>query len=250
VSCSCGTSFDGGPGTRLERRQVFEPPEPRLAVTEYQRFRCQCRVCGKTPDGLGPHHVQAPTQDGARGRALATLLHTPCTLPFRKIRRLFADLFGDAINEQTLVTANTRCDIALAPSEAVIKTHLRASPVCHFDETGLRVDGRLPWQHPASTASATDLFGHPQRGQQALDSKASLVPAYQGGHPRLLAELFSVFHLPPCPLWGASAPRVNRLDRTRQPVGKTDAYISAHALPEHGARNSVGRPCPPVECPL
>jgi len=164
----------------LERRQVFELPEPRLDVTEYQRFRCQCPVCGKTQDGLFPPHVQAPTQYGERVRALATLLNTPYKLPFRKIRRLFADLFGYAINERTLVTANTHCYTALAPSEAVIKAQLLASPVCHFDETGLRVDGRLQWQHVASNANATYLFVHPNRGQQALDSEASLFPAYHG----------------------------------------------------------------------
>jgi transposase len=180
VRCSCGASFDPVAGTVLERRQVFDLPDPKLEVTEYQRLRCQCPTCGKTQDGQFPEHVQAPTQYGDGVRALATLLNTPYKLPFRKIQRLFADLFGYAINEGTLVTANTRCYTALAPSEVAIKAHLLASPVCHFDETGLRVAGTLQWEHVASNATATYLFVHPKRGHEALDSDASLFPAYQG----------------------------------------------------------------------
>ena len=46
--CSCGASLHDLPGTVIERRQVFELPEPKLAVTEYLRLRCQCPSCGMT----------------------------------------------------------------------------------------------------------------------------------------------------------------------------------------------------------
>lgn len=180
LRCVCGASFDEVSGSVLERRQVFDLPEPTLEVTEYQRLRCQCPRCGHMQDGVFPDHVQAPTQYGDGVRAFATLLNTPYKLPFRKIRRLFADLFGYAINESTLVTANTQCYTALAPSERAIKAQLLASSVCHFDETGLRVEGTLQWQHVASNSQATYLFVHPKRGQQALNSEASLLPTYQG----------------------------------------------------------------------
>ena len=47
-------------------------------------------------------------------------------------------------------------------------------------KTGIRVAGKLFWQHVVSTASATYLFVHPKRGTQALTCPASLLPAFTG----------------------------------------------------------------------
>ena len=178
--CRCGTSFRDVPGIVIERRQVFELPAPKLAITEYQRLRCQCPVCGHIQEGQFPADVPAPTQYGAGVSAVTTLLNVAYALPFKKIQGLFADLYGYAITERTLITANATCYEALAPSDERIKTQVRSSPVCHFDETGIRVEGRLHWQHTASTADTTSLFVHAHRGQRALSSHASLLPAYTG----------------------------------------------------------------------
>jgi transposase len=178
--CSCGAPFRDVPGLVIERRQVFELPDPHLAITEYQRLRCQCPACGHIQEGRFPADVRAPTQYGAGVSALVTMLNIAYAMPFKKIQGLFADLYGYAINERTLVTANATGYEALAPSDATIKLQILASPVCHFDETGIRVDGRLHWQHTASTADATSLFVHPHRGQRALSSESSLLPAYTG----------------------------------------------------------------------
>jgi transposase len=178
--CSCGASLHDVPGTVIERRQVFDLPEPKLEVTEYQRLRCQCPACGSVHEGVFPLCVQAPTQYGEGVLAFATLLNNAYMIPFKKVRGLFADLFGYAVNESTLVTANATCYDALAPSDTAIKAQLQASPVCHFDETGLRVEGHLHWQHVVSSPSATYLFVHAKRGTEALSSIHSLLPAYRG----------------------------------------------------------------------
>jgi transposase len=178
--CSCGQSLQDLPGTVIERRQVFDLPEPTLDVTEYQRLQCQCPACGRLQAGPFPATVTAPTQYGVGVLALVTMLNTAYAMPFNKIQQLMTDLYGSAINERTLLTANATCYEALASSEAALKTHILASPVCHYDETGLRVAGRLHWQHTASTADATYLFVHTQRGQQALASDVSPLPTYTG----------------------------------------------------------------------
>ena len=178
--CSCGASLQHAPGIVIERRQVFDLPEPTLDVTEYQRLRCQCPVCGTMHEGVFPSHVKAPTQYGAGVLAFATLLNNGYMIPFQKVQGIFADLFGYAVNESTLVTANTTGYDALAPSEAVIQAHLQRSAVCHFDETGIRVEGKLHWQHVVSSPSATYLFVHAKRGTQALNSPQSLLPTYHG----------------------------------------------------------------------
>jgi transposase len=178
--CSCGVSLQETAGIVIERRQVFDLPAPRLDVTEYHRLRCQCPDCGALHEGAFPAQVKAPTQYGSGVLALASLLNTGYLLPFKKIQRLFTDLFGAAINEQTVATANHICYEALAPSEARIKAALQQAPVCHFDETGIRVAGQLHWQHVVSSPSATYRFVHVNRGSLALDSPHSLLPGYTG----------------------------------------------------------------------
>ena len=53
------------------------------------------------------------------------------------------------------------------------------APVVHFDETGLRADGRLTWLHSASTDRYSLLFAHPRRGKAAIDAMG-ILPEFAG----------------------------------------------------------------------
>lgn len=55
-----------------------------------------------------------------------------------------------------------------------LKEQLKAAPVCHFDETGLRIEGGLKWLHLASNHLYTYFFVHHKRGQQAILSEDSI----------------------------------------------------------------------------
>ena len=54
-TCPCGHHFEGGQTpAKLERRQVFDIPPPKLEVTEYQAATLICPNCGAPNRGIFP----------------------------------------------------------------------------------------------------------------------------------------------------------------------------------------------------
>jgi transposase len=153
----------------VARRQVFDLPQPRLWVEEHQLVAHQCR-CGCVQTGEFPVHVRAPVQYGPRIQAQSLLLNVDYRIPFAKVSRLWGDLTGYAYNPATLASAQAVAFERLASIEQQIKAQLTQAPVCHFDETGIRLGGKLHWLHVACTPEYTYLFVHDKRGQVALGS--------------------------------------------------------------------------------
>ncbi len=56
---------------------------------------------------------------------------------------------------------------------------IAAAEVAHFDETGLRVQGRLRWVHSASTGTDSMITCHDKRGTEALNA-AGVLPNFTG----------------------------------------------------------------------
>ena len=177
---NCGEILDNTKATLVEIRQVFDLPEPKLEVTEHRQYGCTCARCGTENKGEFPSDVPARVQYGAGIRALAVLLNIGFKLPLKKIETLFADLFGYAVNQSTIVSATQKCYKGLELSEKVIKNRLLQSLVAHFDETGLRVQGKLHWLHTCCNQLFTYLFIPAKRGKKALLDNASLIGQFTG----------------------------------------------------------------------
>jgi transposase len=171
----CGLPLHG-PGRVVARRQVFDLPQPRLWVEEHRLVTHQCS-CGCVQTGAFPAHVTAPVQYGPRIQAKSVLLNIDYRIPFAKVSRFWADLTGYAYNPSTLISAQATLNEQLVPIEEQIKAQLKEAAVCHFDETGVRVGGKLQWLHVASNQHYTHLFIHPNRGQEALLSVQSVFGA-------------------------------------------------------------------------
>lgn len=178
--CECGEDLSELPQYTLSKRQVFELPSPKLEVTEHQVQACICPRCNRLNKGNFPTEVKAHTQYGPKAKALAILLNNAYKLPYRKVRQFFNDVFGYPINEATQYHAQKQCFERLESLEKVHKTALLQSPVNHFDETGMRVKGKLHWLHCCSNEQWTYLFIHQNRGNLAIQDHPSILPQYKG----------------------------------------------------------------------
>jgi len=167
-----------GPYTVVSRRQVFDVPDPRLEVTEHQVGQIVC--CGQEQQGEYPPDVRSPVQYGLGVRALGVKLSVDHKMPLEQISILFGDLYGYELNTETIERALEEGYALAAPVEAEIREQLERAEVAHFDETGLRVDGKLSWLHTSSNSQYTHLFVHPRRGEEALRSEASVLPQFTG----------------------------------------------------------------------
>lgn len=173
--CECGHTFNSAELFVAERRQVFDLPQPKLEVTEYQIFSGTCPICGKIHKGISPSNVNSPVQYGNGVRAYLTMLNTTYKLPYKKIQLLFKDLFGYTVNESTVYSANKRCYDELAQSEKVILENLLKEQVVHADETGIKVNKKNHWIHTLSSILFTFQFAHEKRGHEAFISESSIL---------------------------------------------------------------------------
>nr|WP_279512452.1 DUF6444 domain-containing protein [Candidatus Thiosymbion oneisti] len=88
----CGRSFAAEERyERVQSRQVFDLPEPKLEVTEHRMGQMTC--CGKIQGGNYPAGINAPVQYGPGVQTLVTLLSVD-RMALEQICRLFGDLYG------------------------------------------------------------------------------------------------------------------------------------------------------------
>jgi len=175
----CGGSLDDVKVAGHERRQVFELPPIRAEVIEHRCERKVCPRCGCENKAAFPEDVTQPVQYGPRLRAVAVYLSQYQLLPYERTCELFDDLFGHKLSQATLVNANMAAGEILKPVEDEIKRQIINSSVAHFDETGIRVNGKREWLHVASTERLTGYGAHDKRGCEAIND-IGILPDFRG----------------------------------------------------------------------
>ena len=182
VYCSgCGEPSPQAVEVGVERRQVFDLPPTAVMVTEHQLITRACR-CGARTTGVAPAGVHAPVSYGPRVTAALVYPYQGQFLSKARTARAMSDLLGVPVSAGTVAAVTARAAAALSvPGGSVdtVRTQLRAGPLIHFDQTGLRVEGRLHWQHCAGTKGLTLLHVHRHGGREAIDDFAVL-PGYSG----------------------------------------------------------------------
>jgi len=164
-ACSCcGGSLEGAAAEAAEARQVFEIPEARRVVTEHRSAAVRCPSCGTRNKAEFPRGARAPVQYGPRTRAAATYLSAQHFVPEDRRSALFKELFGLPVSAASLGTFDAEAAEALAPAQEAVLQELKAAPVKHLDETGIRICGKTEWLHVVGNDKATHYRAVPKRG--------------------------------------------------------------------------------------
>ncbi len=175
----CGRSLSDQEPDRVERRQVFDLPEPKLEVTEHQGEVKTCS-CGCVNRAAFPPEAAAPVQYGPRVKSVGVYLGEYQLLPFDRLAEIMRDLFAcESFSQGTLANLKADCSRRLKPVETAIRDMAAAAPVAGFDETGVRAVGSLHWLHTVSTRLLTWYYAHKRRGREAMDA-AGILADYRG----------------------------------------------------------------------
>ncbi|HZS21255.1 MAG TPA: IS66 family transposase [Pseudonocardiaceae bacterium] len=174
----CGADLSNAPEVGMERRQVFDLPPMTVRVTEHQLIARRCG-CGTTTCGVAPEGVTAPVQYGPRITAIILYLYIGQFLSKKRTAEALAELFGTPVSEGTVATMTQRAADGLDHFLEEVAEAIAASEVAGFDETGLRVAGRLHWVHCARTGKYTLLTCHPKRGTEGIND-AGVLTRFRG----------------------------------------------------------------------
>jgi transposase len=175
----CGASLVGAEVVNLELRQVQDLPSLALEVQEHQAEVKCCDQCGLLNRGEFPADVSNVVQYGSGIKGLMVYLMEGQILPSDRVRELLSEVFSCELSEGTLYNAREQCYEQLEVVEQHLKAGMQDAAVGHFDETGMRVKGKLMWLHVACTTGLTYYFMHAKRGQAAMDAM-DILPNFEG----------------------------------------------------------------------
>ena len=165
----CGCSLEAVEAVDYRRRQVVDIPPIEFEVTEHRAEITCCPGCGCRNEAAFPAEVNTSVQYGSRIKSLLVYLNQYQLLPYERTCQLVEDLFSHTISQGTLSNWNAECYRNLESTEEQIRQAILASEVVHFDETGIRRQGKLHWLHVAGTKHLTYYGLHARRGKEAMD---------------------------------------------------------------------------------
>jgi len=181
LSCceECGCILENIEVEAYEIRQIFDIPPVNLIVTEHRGQIKTCPRCGKLNKAFFPESVKYPVQYGPNVLSSAVYLKNYQFIPYDRICEFFSDIMGIKMCSATIIKAEKECFENLEEFENVIREKLKASPVVHCDETGMRVEGIRRWLHVVSNDKYTCYLVHSKRGSEAMDFMG-ILPEFKG----------------------------------------------------------------------
>jgi transposase len=135
---------------------------------------CGCEHRGEFPPGVTPHVSYGP-----RLKAYAVGLVDGHFVALARTAEIIADQYGVKPSDGTIQNWAAQASARLKPAYEATRQALAGAEVVHFDESGMRVNGRTHWLHVAGTAEHAFYTVHPRRGQEAM-AAAGILPRFGG----------------------------------------------------------------------
>ena len=175
----CSNPLKNATALDLDKRQVYDIPQIKIQVTEYQAEIKKCPQCNHISKADFPKGITHKTQYGNQIKTTATYLNQFQLIPLERTARLFEDLFGHRISTATIIRFNKECSGNLEPFIKKLKQILTDGKLLNVDETSLIIDGIIHWLHVASNSSYTLYHSHRNRGKTAVDN-FGILPLFKG----------------------------------------------------------------------
>jgi len=170
---SCGDDLGDAPIEGIERRQVFDTPNPIIITTEHRSVRKRCS-CGKLNAGTFPREATAPTSYGPNVRAAALYLLHGQHLSVERTAEAMSAMLGADVSTGFVASLANEAAGGLTGFTKEIRARLRAAALVHVDETSDQVRTDKWWFHVVSNELYTYLFASPTRGKDAPDEAGVL----------------------------------------------------------------------------
>jgi transposase len=139
----CGSKLSGRDPEPL-RHQVWELPEIKPLVTEYQRHRLSCPACGETTCAALPLGVPEG-QSGPRLMAFTGLLMAYYRQSKRRTAEFLRTLLGQPCCPALAVKIQNQVTAALRPSHEALAAELPKQEHLNIDETGTKEANGKAW---------------------------------------------------------------------------------------------------------
>lgn len=173
--CACGGEVEPEVAAS-QRHQVFDLPEVKYTVTEYQAYSGTCSRCGRRHAGKLPDWVPSG-QMGAGLISWIALLSGQYHLSTRQIQSLLEQHWQLSFSVGAISQAQRPVSGWLQPLYAQIGEAVRQSPVAHADETIHYRAHERRWLWTLCTDSAVYFLTHYSRGKAAA---SELLGEFQG----------------------------------------------------------------------
>lgn len=183
--CACGGEIVPEPEAQ-QRHQVFDLPEIRYTVTEYQTYAGRCRCCQARQVAKLPEAVPQG-QMGAGLIGWIALMAGQYHATTRQIQSLLQQQWGLDFSLGAVSQAQKPVSGWLQPIYAQIGEAVRQACVAHADETTHYRGGERRWLWTLSSAQAVYFLTHYSRGKGAArellqDFDGILVSDRHGGY--------------------------------------------------------------------
>ena len=142
----------------------------KLVITEHQRESKLCPDCGTLNKANFPEHITQLTQYGPRVKATVTYFNQVHFIPFGRLHEVLEDCYNLAASQGSFANFNYKCASQIESSMIAIKNNITNTKVAGFDESEMRVNGKLHWLHVARDDKNTFYEIHQKRGLEAMDA--------------------------------------------------------------------------------